>query len=824
MSGQAPEPGEAGRQRPVTGATPSPGSDPPPLAARQRRRIRLRGAVQAVGLRRAVADLARRLALSGFVANDEGGIVLEIEGPATSVERFVPTLRAETPPLVRLRTVDIHGLEPAGGGTGSGMPGDLATGFWILSRPGGPPVEAVEPPPDLAICDACLTEVRDRRHRRTRYAFTSCAHCGPGYTILEALPLVRRQTVMRQFPPCEACRREVEAPGSGRHHSTESIACPQCGPRLVARQANGRSIDGDPTELAAATLAGGGIVALKGLGGFQLLVDASNEAAVAQLRERKRCPATPFAVMVRDVQAARELVELSGDEEALLDSPERPIVLLARRPGIAHPIADGVALHERCLGIMLPTTALHAVLLDDFTARTRCGVLVVTSGNCSGEPLEIDGEGARRRLAGVASLFLDHDREILRGADDSIVRIDADGPTFVRRGRGYVPQPLALGDETPALLACGADQDSVICLVRGGSAFMSPHLGALTHPETAEVWRTASRDLMRLLGGAVEGVAVDGERGSVSARLGRELAAELQVEVVEVQHHHAHIASCLAEHGEHQTVIGIVLDGSGEGTDGADWGGEVLVADRRSCQRAGHLGHVPMVGGRRAAEEPWRMAVSHLYAVYGDLLVRQPLELFEHIDPDLVRDAITEIKDGGARPLTSSAGRLFDAVSALLGLCYQNRFEAEAAMSLECALGDLGGPGDETYGVRIQPHGETLVLCTEPLVRGVVIDLVRGLEKNVISLRFHRSLAALLAAACECVWKRSGIYTVALSGSVFRYRYLTAELTRRLKRLGFRVLRQQVVPSGDGGLALGQAAVVAARVAKQPAAGQPIGA
>jgi hydrogenase maturation protein HypF len=586
------------------------------------------------------------------------------------------------------------------------------------------------------------------------------------------------------------------------------MGCPSCGPRLTARDAGGESVAGDAIELTVDCLAAGGVVAVETPCGLRLVADAARDDAVTSLRARKARRGKPLAVMVRDLATARQLVELSADEEALLECNERPIVLATRRAEPAASISPEVAPSRRRLGILLPVTPLDVVLLDAFERRTRRGVLAVTSGNQAGDPVLVDSTPADAERRVVADLALCHDQSVLRAADDSVVRLDPGGPTFFRRARGYAPLPISLGVESPPVVATGGDRDSALAVTRGDAAFLSPHLGNLQRPAARERWRQTAADLCTLLGVEPRAVVVDAQADPRAARLGSELTGE----VIEVQHHHAQVAACLAEHGHDGPAIGLVLDGGGRGPDGTVWGGEVLVCDRSGFTRAGHMEPVVLAAAAEEGAEPWAMAVSHLFAAYGDVFRRLPLELFTEIDAADIEAAVACIKGEGRVTVTTSAGLLLDAVSALLGLCFVNRHECDAAMALESVMGDLGGPGDETYGVRIVPRDDALVLCTEPLIRGVVVDLIRGLGAGMISLRFHRSLAALLAAACECVWKRTGTYTVALAGGVLLDRYLTAEVTRRLKRLGFSVLRPQVIPPGDGGLAFGQAAVAAARL------------
>jgi hydrogenase maturation protein HypF len=779
------------------------------------RRLRAGGADRGVGFRPFVARLARRLDLGGFVSDTPGGVVIEVSGPRALVERFTAQLESEAPPDLRPGALEIED-NPA-----NPRPPERGEEqvFTIRASGSGAQLERAEAPPDLATCDDCRAEVRDPRNRRYRYPFTNCAHCGPRYTITGALPYDRAHTAMARFRLCATCAAEYHDEAD-RRFGAESIACPECGPRLRLRGRDGEPVPGDPIEAAAVHLVAGGIVALKGLGGFQLAADASMPAAVASLRRRKQRPLQPLPLMVRDLAAARRIVVVNRTEEELLKDPSRPIVLLPRRPESLCAVADEVAPGQWRLGIMLPTTPLHDLLLDAFAALSGgCTVLVMTSGNRSGEPIAMDGAAALSRLANVADLFLDHDRPIVMSAEDSVVRVDADGATVIRRGRGQAPSPVKLGLEAPPVLALGGDLKSAICLTLGGEAFLGPCLGDLAGADCEARLEETVDGLVRLLGARPSAVAVDLDPGARATRMGRARAEAKELPVIPVQHHHAHVVSCMVDNGLMGPVIGLALDGGGYGPDGTVWGGELLVADRFAFTRAGHLTAVPLPGGAAAAEEPWRMAVSHLHQAFGAASRRHASSLLADVDPLHLDAAAALVEDGGDRvPLTSSAGVLFDAVAALLGLTTENRFALEGAMALENALaGDLpgqaGGGREEPYEPEVEGEGEVaFLLRTEPLVRGVVADIAAGVGKAEVNRRFHLSLAALLAAGCERVRALTGLGDVALSGGVFQNVFFTGELARRLRARGFRVLRHQRVPPADGGIALGQAAVAAARL------------
>jgi hydrogenase maturation protein HypF len=743
--------------------------------ARRRLGARVEGVVQGVGFRPHAHRLATELGLAGFVLNDERGVLLEVEGEPAAVERFLERLRSEAPPLARIERVVTRALEPSG-----------EAGFAIRGSRRAAVAEA-RVSADGATCDDCLAELWDPADRRHRYPFVNCTNCGPRFTIVEGVPYDRALTTMAGFEMCERCRAEYDDPADRRFHAQPN-ACPACGPslRLVPP-------GGEPLAEAAAALRAGRIVAVKGLGGYHLACLAADEAAVAALRSRKRREDRPFALMAPSLDTARELVELTAADERLLRGRERPIVIARRRADAA--VAPSAAPGSADLGVMLPYSPLHHLLLADTGAT-----LVMTSGNVSDEPIAYDDADALGRLRTIADLFVAHDRPIHVRTDDSVVRSTARGPLLLRRSRGYVPGSLALPLEAPPLLACGAELKSTLCVARGRSAWVSHHIGDLRNWETLRSFRAAAEHFERLFEVRPELVAHDlhPDYLSTAYALGRE-----RVGRVAVQHHHAHLAACLAEHGETGPAVGAIYDGTGHGTDGTVWGGELLVGDLAGFERAGMLLPVRQPGGDRAAAEPWRMACAWLVAAgEGD----EPLAGVEERRWRAVADmALT----GTASPLTSSIGRLFDAVAALCGVRLEATYEGQAAAELE-ALSDPGERG--AYELPLSGSAP-LVVDARPAVLAAARDLRAGHGPGAVGARFHNGLAAATAAAVAAAASERGLGTAVLSGGVFQNRVLLERTAAALERAGLRVLAPAALPPNDGGIAFGQAAVAAATAA-----------
>jgi hydrogenase maturation protein HypF len=707
----------------------------------KRRRIRVRGIVQGVGFRPFVYRQALRHGLAGFVLNDGEGVLIEAEGTPETLDAFTEGLRLRAPRLARVDTVESQPVAPTG-----------ERGFAIVaSRPSS---RSALIPADVATCDDCLRELFDPADRRFRYPFTNCTQCGPRFTIVRGVPYDRPLTTMAGFTLCDDCRREYEDPLDRRFHA-EPVCCPVCGPRLSM-----------PLEDAVALLCDGGIVAVKGLGGYHLACDAANEDAVARLRARKEREDKPFAVMTSEPEL---LAEPEPGESELLRSPAHPIVLVRRRDGA--PLAPSVAPGTPWLGLMLPYAPLHH-LLDHDTGRP----LVLTSGNRSDEPIAIDDDEARRRLGGIADAFLAHDRPIHRRCEDSVLR----SRFPIRRSRGLVPGslPLPVGATRP-LVAAGGELKATFCVARGDEAFLSPHLGDL---DDAEAYRAFQRDLglfLEMLDVRPEVVAHDLHPEYLSTKW----ALEQDAELVGVQHHHAHAAACLAEHGVEGPALALVFDGTGFGTDGTLWGGELLRCDLAGFERLAHLDPVRLPGGEAAIRQPWRTAASYLE----DAGRPVPWPRWEDVRMSLSLNA----------PLSSGMGRLFDAVAALLGVREEVTYEGQAAIELE-QLADVTGA--EPYPWRFG-DGATLVAL-------VADELAEGRPRAEIAARFHETVAAASAEACA---KHADAGKVVLSGGTFQNLRLLDATTAELERLGFEVLSHRVVPPNDGGISFGQAAIAAAR-------------
>ena len=755
--------------------------------------------MQGVGFRPFVYRLAGELGLAGFVLNDDRGVLLEVEGASSAVQRLLERIGSEAPPLATVEEVRAEELAPTGEG-----------GFGIaVSEHGGAPLALVSP--DVAACAACLAEVADPSDRRHRYPFTNCTDCGPRFTIVRAVPYDRPLTTMAGFEMCPACRAEYEDPADRRFHAQPN-ACPECGPRLALLEPSGERVgEKDPLAAAASALRGGGVVGIKGLGGYHLACRADHEGAAAALRSRKHREDKPFALMAADLDAARALVVLTGSEERLLLGRERPIVIARRRPEA--PVAGSVAPGSPDLGVMLPYTPLHHLLLAETGAT-----LVMTSGNFSDEPIAYDDADALGRLGAIADVLLAHDRPIHVRADDSVVRslgTRRAAPLMLRRSRGYVPASVALPLETPRpLLTCGAELKSTFCVAQGSRAWVSHHIGDLKNYETLSSFQEGVAHFERLFAVAPEVVVHDAHPDYLSTRYA--LARE-GVETMAVQHHHAHLAACLAEHGELGPAVGAIYDGTGYGADGTVWGGELLFGDLASFERAGWLAPVPMPGGERAVLEPWRMACSWLTAA-GVEDPPVPTALAGAVKPERWDQVAALARSGFSSPSTSSMGRLFDAVSALCGLRATVTYEGQAAIELEAAAG--AAPPPEPYPLPVRHTAAGLELDARETVREVAREVAGGAAPAPVSARFHAAVAVATAEACALIAESRGVDLVVLSGGVFNNRLLVERTVEMLERRGLRVLLPERLPAGDGGISYGQAAVAAAR----PAAGDSDGA
>jgi hydrogenase maturation protein HypF len=758
-----------------------------------RRQIEVSGIVQGVGFRPYIYRLATSRKLKGTIRNTSAGVTMEIQGPAETVEDFTARLPAEAPPLARITNLTIHDVACNGD-----------RDFRIIHSHEGEEVRTLISP-DVAICADCLREMFDAKDRRYRYPFINCTNCGPRFTIIRDIPYDRPSTSMAAFPMCAACLAEYENPLDRRFHAQPN-ACWECGPRVELWDQSGRKIDcSDPVVEAASALRSGLVVAVKGLGGFHLAVDATNPAAVALLRQRKRRVEKPFAVMVPDLRAAGEICELEDAARMVLESIQRPIVLLPRKSPSR--ISDEVAPFNRYLGIFLPYTPLHYLLL----AEGKFKALVMTSGNLSEEPIAIDNREAADRLRGLADCFLVHNRDILLRCDDSVVRVAGGVTRHLRRSRGFVPVPVFLKDDQtrkdgPSVLAVGGELKNTICLTKGRHAFLSQHVGDLENVESYGFFHEAIDHLERILEIRPQIIAYDLHPDYFSTRWALEQSG---VELVGVQHHHAHIASCMAENHLDGRVIGFALDGTGYGTDGKIWGGEVLLAGYEDFERAAHFEYVPLPGGAAAIREPWRMAVSYLAQHFGREFLKLDIPFVRQLDRRKVEFLLRMMEQGVNSPLTSSCGRLFDAVAALAGIRQQVNYEAQAAIELEMAM--TVSEQDRAYPMRLLPDGEHWIISTRPLFEALLDDLGRSLPIGAISRRFHDGLVECFVDLATLLREKTAMDRVCLSGGTFHNIYFSQRLEARLFEAGFQVFTQKEVPSGDGGLSLGQALVAAAK-------------
>ncbi len=761
--------------------------------APERREVAVRGIVQGVGFRPFIYALARRYGLSGFVRNDADGVHIEVEGASEPLDRFLQGVGDEAPPLAVVEDVAWRPLTARG-----------ERDFRIETSRAGAERRALVSP-DTATCDGCLRELFDPADRRYRYPFTNCTNCGPRFTITRSVPYDRAMTTMAGFQMCPACQREYDDPGDRRFHAQPN-ACPDCGPRVRLLDRCGRALDAaaeDPIARTAELLRDGAIVAVKGLGGYHLACNPFDPTAVGALRGRKVRQDKPFALMALDLVAARTLCDVRVAEEALLTAPGRPIVLLDRRGDAG--IAEDVAPRQGTLGIMLAYTPLHHLLLHD------AGIpLVMTSGNRSDEPIAYRDEEALEQLGCIADYVLVHDRPIHMRCDDSVARVIGGEAYPVRRSRGYAPAPLRMVERViRQTLACGGELKNTFCVAKDHHAFLSHHIGDLENYETLRSFREGVTHYCRLFDVRPELVAYDLHPAYLSTTYAHELE-ETGLLAVGVQHHHAHIASCLVdnERPSKEQVIGVALDGTGYGTDGAIWGGEFLVGSiREGFARRAHLEYAPLPGGEAAIRQPWRMALAHLLALYGEEdVVRLPIALVRDAGERNVRLIARLVERHMNTPLTSSAGRLFDAVAALVGVPGSDRttYEGQAAVELELIA---RGPAHHGYPVRLRQEGAGWVIETGGIITAVVEDLLAARPAEEIAARFHRTMADLVVAGCARLREEGGVGGVALSGGTFQNRVLLEQVTELLRESGFVVYRHRRVPTNDGGLSLGQVAL-----------------
>jgi hydrogenase maturation protein HypF len=749
-------------------------------------RINVQGIVQGVGFRPFVYRLAREYDLSGWVRNTSGDVEIELEGSEQALNAFLEVLEKKAPPRSQIEEVKTA-FQPVKGYTAFRIRESLRQqgDYQLVS-------------PDIATCDDCKREIFSPVDRRFDYPFTNCTNCGPRFTIIDEIPYDRSRTTMAQFKMCVECKLEYEDPLNRRFHAQPN-ACPVCGPQLRLVDKKGGAIQCENViDAVSERLKGGKIVAIRGLGGFHLACDATDGKVVQRLREKKRRPSKPFAVMIATLEEILDHCLVTPEERELLDSPQCPIVLLRWREsssGIVHMVAP----RQKWLGVMLPYTPLHHLLL-----RAVERPLVMTSGNLSSVPLVKDNEEALQQLGTIADIFLLHNRDIRTRCDDSVCMVE-EGTQVLRRARGYAPNPVLLPFKSKQVLACGAELKNTVCLTKNEHAFLSQHIGDMENEETLGFFEETIDLYKRLFHIDPEIVAHDMHPDYVSTKYARDLGSTKDLNLVPVQHHHAHIVSCLIDHGIKGPVIGVAFDGTGYGTDGAIWGGEFLVSDWHHFKRAGHLEYVPLPGGEAAIKKPYRMALSFLYTLLGeDVSVKGlPLSRVDPVELGVIRKQLEQRINA---PLTSSAGRLFDAVSAIIGVRAEIDYDAQAAIELEMAAGEgIREPG--VYPFSIERGQDRQVVRLGELFSAIIYDVQTGRQPATISLRFHNTMAQIIAEMCTLIAGHTKINQVALSGGVFQNRLLLHLAVAALQGEGFEVLTHKLVPCNDAGISVGQAVI-----------------
>ncbi len=747
--------------------------------------ISVRGVVQGVGFRPFIYQLATRHNLRGWVCNTSEDVRIEVEGETRDIERFLRGLRKQAPPLSRVTHIAVTAGTPENHKKFEIRHSIAEEGKYQLVSP------------DIATCPDCLREILNPEDWRYRYPFTNCTNCGPRFTIIDDIPYDRPNTTMKVFRMCPACQREYDDPLDRRFHAQPN-ACPACGPRLELTDAKGNEVSCD--DIIARTrelLKEGKIVAVKGLGGFLLACDATSQTAVNRLRQRKNRPTKPLAIMVASLDEARRHCEMNIEEEKLLISPGSPIVLMKwkSKSTVTRAVAPGL----NYLGVMLPYTPLHHLLL-----RETGKPLVMTSGNISEEPIASDNDEALRRLGGIADYFLMHNRDIYARYDDSVMIVERDIPSFVRRARGYAPYPIHLPYESRQILGCGAEEKNTFCLTRDNFAFVSQHIGDMENLETLEHYTNTIALYQRLFRIRPEIIAHDMHPEYLPTKYAEELAERDGIKLVPVQHHHAHIASCMAENGIKGPVIGVSFDGTGYGTDGKIWGGEFMVADYKEFTRTTHIENLPLPGGALAIKKPYRTAIGYLLSL-GIELDRQ-LPFLKNIDPEEIDIIQSQIEQGINSPLTSSAGRLFDAVSALIGVRGVIEYEAQAAIDLE-TLASRAVNESAHYPFSITKHDDINTIKIHDLLAAIVNDLHNRTPRARIAARFHNTVSQMILEVCQKISPKTRITRVALSGGVFQNRLLLRNTVSLLESAGLEVYTHRQVPCNDGGISLGQVVI-----------------
>lgn len=734
-----------------------------------------------MGFRPFVYQLAQRYGLTGWVSNTSQGVLIEVEGEKVELTAFVQALSQEAPPQAVVESVSWELYPPAGFSDFTIRESIKKGGQFVLISP------------DIATCAECLKELFDPADRRYRYPFINCTNCGPRFTIIEEIPYDRASTTMKNFTMCPQCQAEYDDPTNRRFHAQPN-ACPRCGPTLILQAPDGYTFIADPIKTAVHLLKKGHILAIKGLGGFHLACDATDDQAVTALRTRKHRYAKPLALMFPDLETIKKHCRVSSAEAKALSSPRRPIVLLKDRgTGV---ISSQVAPGQRYQGAMLPYTPLHHLLLEESRM-----ILIMTSGNISEEPIATDNLEALKRLEGIADYFLLHDRDIYARYDDSVVRVIEGQEVLVRRSRGYAPYPLPLPFSSTETLACGAELKNTFCLTKENYAFLSQHIGDLENWETFQHFESTLKLYQKLFRIKPSLVTYDLHPDYLSTKYALNLEG---VQKIGIQHHHAHVVSCMTENGLKDRVIGVACDGTGYGVDGTIWGCEFLLADWKDFERQGHLLNIPMPGGALAIQRPYRMALGYLYWLFPDRFEALRQEFFGKTDPEEARLVRLQIDKNLNSPLTSSCGRLFDVVSALLGVRLVSEYEGQAACELEMVADEKT---EESYPFEIKEDENGMVVDPTITISAIMDDVRKGRDKDLIAGAFHNTVAEFITETCRRLRKDSKLDRVVLSGGVFQNVLLVSKLKRKLEREGFQVFTHKLVPTNDGGISLGQAVI-----------------
>lgn len=756
------------------------------VGAKKLARIRVSGVVQGVGFRPFIYRLAKQHNLFGWVRNTSGNVEIEVEGSDSTLKKFLSDLEISAPPVAHIEEIMVSF-------------GPLADYADFQIRDSLKKIDQYQLiSPDIATCKSCRKEIFSVNDRRYRYPFTNCTNCGPRFTIIEDIPYDRPKTTMRAFQMCPQCQQEYDDPLNRRFHAQPN-ACPQCGPQLKIVDGDGRPIEcNDVIAMASSLLMGGNILAIRGLGGFHLACDATNETVVSLLRDRKQRPAKPFAVMMATIEEVEKHCIVTPEERDLLQSPQAPIVLLWWKRHVSN-VCSLVAPQLKYLGVMLPYTPLHHLLLAELDIP-----LVMTSGNLTEEPIAKDNDEALRRLQGIADFSVLHDRDIFARYDDSVFMVVENLPQVLRRARSYAPYPIFLPFNTRPILACGAEDKNTFCLTKNNHAFLSQHIGDMENEETLQNYDSTIELYKRIFRIEPEIIAYDMHPEYLSTKFAHKLGFEQGLEMVAVQHHHAHLAKCLLENGIMEPVIGVAFDGTGFGTDGAIWGGEFFVVDWKQCRRVGHLEYVPLPGGSAAIKRPYRMALGYLISLLDEDVSLEGLPL--EIGKEELLIIKQQLKSKINTPLTSSAGRLFDGISALCGIRGEISYEAQAAIELEMVAHDEAEVFDcYPFSIAIE-YGIKLIRLGE-FISAVVSDIKNQVPLPIISLKFHNTIADIIAQMSRLIRKETGLSQVALSGGVFQNRLLFKLVNKILLKEDFEVFTHHLVPCNDGGISLGQAVV-----------------